>query len=431
MEIIHGERLTNRISISKMIPYERRIFSSVVNLSIFIVLFSVVDAFGWTDYTFFDMSLFAVQFQKCQTIKMFDDELAAYQQSQSSSPLATRNIVTFQMRFSNFCLSGSDSEDAPYGTYALPLQDYLTYTVNFQREKLEDFCAFCGNCCMEDAGKSYCKSRWDHSYCVDCASTCDDYTGYLMAVATGNTMIADAANYIQCQQAPVPNDDADDQTVYYIGPTCQTTAVVTESSKKSIATTPSQVVIGVFSDANCYDPVYDVNVTEVLGGVQLSYHSMKHTTASSSQNPMQCLLCWDLYEYPETNEYDPYICNEMCKTVHKLAAKCESPTGLSVGFIQTNRDQNNEKTANQVENEIMDCTFIQSINWNSYTETGEINLSGPQDVVERYVTVGQKYAFFCAGLVFRYEKKVKDLQRGGTAGGGKTKALLVKKGEIS
>ena len=36
---------------------------------------------------------------------------------------------------------------------------------------------------------------------------------------------------------------------------------------------------------------------------------------------------------------------------------------------------------NQVENEFMACTFIDSVLWNSYTETGEIDIDSKQDVV--------------------------------------------------
>ena len=70
--------------------------------------------------------------------------------------------------------------------------------------------------------------------------------------------------------------------------------------------------------------------------------------------------------------------NQMCENVYNWAAKCESPTGLESGFVQVNRDENDYE--NQVENEFMACTFINSLIWDSYTESGEINWEAKQDV---------------------------------------------------
>jgi hypothetical protein len=448
-----------------MLRFERRIFSSVLCLLIFIVPFCVVVAAGTnhngrqldetdnTPFPYNDLSTYSIRYQKCQSIKMFDDELAASQQSQTfSSPLATRHFVVFRMCPSNVCTLGCASETKPYGTYALPVEDYLSYTVNYQKQELEQSCAFCNAYCLQDDGQSYCTSGCSNSLCTNCASLCDDYNRYNTAIANGNAMIADAADFIQCQQISAQNDDVDEEepndeqndSSYYIGPYCQT--VDAKSSKHSVATTSSQVVIGVFSDANCYDPVYDVNVTDVLYGVQLSYHFLKHTStaASATSNPLLCLSCLEgNRNQNDANDVDDV--NEMCENIYQGAAKCESPTGLSEGFIQMNREggENNEKTANQVENEFMACTFIDSIVLNSYTETGVINLSVPQDIVGRYVTPKQRKAFLlifaficlCIGLMVYYHRRIKDLQSGGTAAiaiaGGKRKALLIQKGEKS
>jgi hypothetical protein len=447
-----------------MLPLEKRMFSTVLQLLVFIVSRSVsghvrthqlgrhLDETDDTTFMFNDLSTYSIRYQKCQSIKMFDDELAASQQSQSaSSPLATRHFVVFRMCPSSLCISGCAPDTSPYGTYALPVKDYLSYTVKYQKQELEQSCAFCNAYCLQDDGQSYCTSYCSNSLCTNCASLCDEYNRYNTAIANGNAMIADAADFIQCQQVAAQNDDAADQNEnsgYYIGPYCQT--LDTKSSKQSIATTPTQVVIGVFSDANCYDPVFDVNVTQVLNGVQLSYHFLKHTSTASSNsansNPLlpPCLSCLEGDQNQnDANDLDDV--NEMCENVYQLSAKCETPTGLSSGFIQMNREggeNDNQKTTNQVENEFMACTFIDSIVLNSYTETGIINLSVPQDFVGRYVTPTQRNTFLflfacigaCVGLMVYYQRRIKDVQTGGTAAaasGENAKALLIQKGEIS
>jgi hypothetical protein len=85
----------------------------------------------------------------------------------------------------------------------------------------------------------------------------------------------------------------------------------------------------------------------------------------------------------------------MCENLYNSAAKCESKTGLEYGFIQTAKD--NDEYENQVENEYSACTFIESLLWNSYTETGEIDVGNPQDEIIRVVTNNQ--AVVLSGLV--------------------------------
>jgi hypothetical protein len=240
---------------------------------------------------------------------------------------------------------------------------------------------------------------------------------YQTAIASGATNIADAANYIQCQKLESINnnnnnnnaddnvnnnegeaqqqgegDDDENAVQYYIGPYCH--SVHTTSTD----TAPTSISIGLFSDENCYSPITtNVNMTELLGGVQLSYHLFKHTTSTTNKkNPMQCLSCLESNNNNnndnnnDVNDVDDV--NEMCENLYTVSAKCESTTGLQNGFIQMHRKNNNNDASrsNQVENEFMACTYIQSLLYNSYTETGIINLRIPQDYIIRTMTSRQR-----------------------------------------
>lgn len=102
---------------------------------------------------------------------------------------------------------------------------------------------------------------------------------------------------------------------------------------------------------------------------------MRHTYSSEDQ---VCLSCHEDADDEDEADNDADDVNEMCENVYQWAAKCESKTGLEGGFVQVNRDEDDYE--NQVENEFMACTFIDSLIWDSYTESGEINWEDTQDV---------------------------------------------------
>ena len=142
-----------------------------------------------------------------------------------------------------------------------------------------------------------------------------------------------------------------------------------------------KINIGLFTDENCWDPYTDLDVEDVVGA-KLSYHLISH---ASTDEGSVCLSCMEQEEdNNEQDQADYDDVNEMCEDLYYAAAKCESKTGLEGGFIQTNREDQDYE--NQVENEFMVCTFINSLLWNSYTETGEIDSYSVQDAVIRKTT---------------------------------------------
>jgi len=322
-------------------------------------------------YFEYDLSDFSLRFERCQFVKMFDDDLA--EDEDSDSPLALKHFVVFRL-----CPSDSCSECEVYGTYTLDVADYLQITIENQAQEFESMCENCNEQCNDNG-----------EYCSGCGQTC-----YLYENLEANGYV-DASQYIECQQLNIQNDDdgaangdddannnnADDEVVLYIGPRCNS---------------GNSITIGLFSDEYCFEPIEDVDVEELLGS-KLSYHLLAHTYPSS--DPV-CLSCAEnVYAADDDQDAaDADNVNEMCEEIYAASAKCESETGLENGFIQTNREEGNYE--NQVENEVMACTFINSLIWDSYTETGEINVKDRQDVIIRQVTQHQTIALGLIGFVF-------------------------------
>jgi hypothetical protein len=360
---------------------------------------------------------------------MWDDELA--QDEDSDSPLALKHFVVYRLCPTDSCESNCD--DAVYGTYTLEVGDYLDITIENQRQDFENMCQNCDEECNEDG-----------QYCSGCGKICYQYEnlearGYI-----------DASDYVECQQLNIENgndgnqnedekeeeqdggqeeqDDGqgrrlDENLQLYIGPRCS-------SSGKSIK-------IGVFADENCWEPVDDADVEELLGA-KLSYHLLAHTYSSDDS---VCLSCKEQREEEndgndddggnnEANERDQYDAddvNEMCENLYNSAAKCESETGLN-GFVQVNREE--EDYENQVENEFMACTFINSLLWNSYSEKGEIIFQEPQDVIIRELTKKQAVSLGILalamlslfGLMYYFQRKISSIS---------SHPIFSKKGETS
>jgi hypothetical protein len=306
----------------------------------------------------YDLSQFSVRFEKCQYVKMFDDDLAEDEDSQS--PLATRNFVAYRLCPSDSC----NTCNTVYGRYVVEVDTYLENILENEAQALETLCNNCQDRCNTN----------DDS-CSDCGRKCYRYENY------ANDGYVDAANFVECQQLERQGDDDnggdDDGTTYYVGPRCSYDG--------------TKIVIGVFSDDACVEPVNELNV-ETLLNAKLSYHLFgSHTyTSDDSRVCLSCMEADDDEDQNENDQNDADDVNEMCENLYNSAAKCESQTGLESGFIQTSQD--NDQYENQVENEYSACTFIDSLLWNSYTETGEIDVGNPQDVIIRQVTNNQAVA---------------------------------------
>ena len=339
----------------------------------------------------YDLSSFSVRFEKCQYVKAYDDELA--EDEDSDTVLAMKHLVVFKLCPSDEC----GTCDGVHGEYVLGVEDYLESTVEFQKEQFEDMCENCNEMCNNDG-----------NYCSGCGKLCYQYDNL-----EANGMV-DASEYLECQRLEIENDDdgnddgqgdddAEDNELY-IGPRCNSDG--------------SKIIIGLFKDEDCWEP-YDEQDPEELLGMKLSYHLLAN---SYSNDGSVCLGCQETPKEDDQNDEDAQDkdqVNEMCENLYGAAAKCESRTGLSQGFVLENqKDDENENYENQVENEFFVCNFIESLILNSYTETGEINIEDEQDVVIRLVTKKQSIslgllAVTIAGLAllgWHLDRKIASMQ---------------------
>jgi hypothetical protein len=299
-----------------------------------------------SSYFQYNLADFSLRFDRCQHVKMFDDEQA--QEEGNDSPLVVKHFAVFRLCPSDSC----DSCDTVYGSYVAEVGEYLAYTVQAQAEAFTTMCSNCQEKCNADG-----------EYCSGCGKLCYRYTNL-----EGSGYI-DAANYVQCQQLVVNTDDGGSAT-YYIGPRCSQDG--------------SSILIGIFSDEECLEPYTDNEPEDFLSG-KLSYHLLSHTYKNDGS---VCLSCQeDANNENEADAADADDVNEMCEDIYNMAAKCESKHGLS-GFVQMAKDD--EEYENQVENEWMACNFIQNLLRNSYTESGDINLDDPRDGMRRPVSATQK-----------------------------------------
>eukprot|EP00977_Amphora_coffeiformis_P004421 scaffold945_cov170-Amphora_coffeaeformis.AAC.1 len=293
---------------------------------------------------------------------MYDDEIAA----EGVEPFAYRSFVAFRICPTDSCHECSEN----YGTYVVDVETYLAYTVQNRQQAFEEMCQNCQEDCNDNQG--------------GCSSSCGKICqGYNQMEENG---YVDASQFVECQKLDVYNDGDDDknaegeenqdgaqeeQIEYYIGPRCSDS----ESGSRA-------VTIGLFVDENCYVPVYDVSVEDVMG-YKLSYILLSHSLSSDNK----CLSCSE-DDYNNANDrQDGDNVNEMCETIYDAAAKCETPTGIQWGFMRENAEEG--QFQNQAASEWYTCNFVQSIYWDSYDNKGEINYKAMQDVYLRKVTQNQ------------------------------------------
>lgn len=342
------------------------------------------NAYGYTgeyEYFEYDLSQFSVRFEKCQYVKMYDDDLA--EDEDADSPLALKHFAVFRLCPTDSC-STCESDDTVYGKYTVDVATYLQATIDYEKQVFENAC----NNCNDDQA---CDD--DQSNCITCSEACSQYA------AMQNAGYLDASDYIECQQVDYnPGGDDGGGAQVNIGPRCNSNGKIT---------------IGVFSDENCWEPMDDLAASTVLGA-QLNYQLLSH----SSSDTVNCLSCAEEdYEANEQDENDADDVNEMCEELYNSAAKCESKSGMHIGFVQMNREEKNYE--NQVENEFLSCTFIDSLIWNSYTETGEINVDAPQDMIVRHVTKKQAITLSMltlaiaslAAAIYFVDKRVREVEQ--------------------
>lgn len=322
-----------------------------------------------------DLTAYSVVFKKCQFVKTYSDNLAY---SGSSTVLATERFVIFRL-----CPSGSycTACSSNYGEYIIDLYDYLYATVTFQKEVQTANCTTCSNDCAAYAtddkvaqneaavaaddgqvgqGGRFLSSSSNSAAkaCKSCLDQCKFIDNYQ------NEGYYDATDFITCTKI---YDDG--STILYAGPMCSNSG--------------SKIKIGVFTDDTCYVQDTSKDPNDYLQGnngahMMLSYHLMKETYTSS------CVSCaYDNNGVEETSQF--------CQTLYQKSAKCQDPSSVS------------GEDAVQTSDETLVCNFISSLSAGTYSESGEINISGASSVIHggAKTSGGQKFAltFFILGTV--------------------------------
>jgi len=302
----------------------------------------------------YDLSSYSIRFGKCQYVKTFDDDIA--EDEESDTVFAVKHFVVYRLCPSDEC----ETCDSNYGEYVAEVNDYLQSTGDSAQRSFENYCERCEENCNDNGNCD-----------EECQQECYKYenledNGYV-----------DATDYAECQKLDAEGYDDDDMELY-VGPRCSSDG--------------TRIYIDVFKDENCWEPfeMPDGQTVDDIIGYKVSYHLLKHTY---SGDPKDCMSCEEnVDDEDDRDEEDEDNVNEMCEEIYDASAKCESIHGLSNGFIQINREDEDEDEdkENQVENEFSVCSFINSLVWNSYTETGEINIFDEQDEIIRETTTLQK-----------------------------------------
>jgi len=321
-----------------------------------------------------DLSGYSLKFDKCQFIKAYDDDLAAY--GYSDSVLSVRSFVTFKICPEASC---GNSYSSGCGEYVIDMSSYLTYVGAYYQADIGNTCDACDANCEVDDVYGYNKYANGNrrledggSDCSSCLPMCYQYEYF------GENGSVDAMDYAEC----VAVNANDEGTQLYVGPSC-----VSNGHKVKIAVYEDQYC-SVLSDTNIETAVgYKVSDL-VLGKV----YSKK------------CVSC----NYGNDDDGGNGV--DICGNLYPYAAKCEEDMDYS------------ELSNNEAANEGAVCGFIDIIESGTYDQTGEIYLgegvvtrvsggieaSGPQKFFLTFFLLASlalgAYSYVLFGLVKRKSK---------------------------
>ena len=346
------------------------------------------------------LSGYSVKFEQCQFVKSYSAELA--QDDKSTTVLSTQRFVLFRL-----CPGNCTSCTANYGEYLVDLDSYLESTVEYFSAYQEAMCQACEQNCYQAANDAQAEgdaaaeeeaaAEGDEAAaeedggarrrlgknkfynlapdCTTCLDECD-----LIDNMEANYVI-DATNYLECQQAYLP-DNAD--TAVYVGPIC--------------AQSGSKIKIGVFQDEDCLylDESKEVEAVSVNGVTMTLSNLLLKSTYTNT-----CVSCKEPQEQNENAEGDAEEdadeVTEMCEHLYEDAAKCENAHGFANGYGSY------EGYENQLAQENVICEYMNSLKAGTYNEAGEIILTGASGHSKsgKSTTGGQKFAltFFILGTV--------------------------------
>jgi hypothetical protein len=325
-----------------------------------------------------NIASYSVKFEQCQFVKSYSADLAA--DEKSTTVLSTQRFVLFRL-----CPGNCTACSSNYGEYLVDLDSYLESTVEYFKAYQEAMCEACDETCAAndaaagDGGRRNLGKNKFYNLAPDC-TICVEKCNLIDNMEA--SYVIDATNYLQCSQVYL-SADADP---VYVGPMCGSGG--------------SKIKIGIFSDEDClfvHESNTGTNVSTIfVDGVQwtLSNLLLKATYSNT------CISCKEPVEQNENAEQDAEEdddeVTEMCESLYGDAAKCEKAFGFADGYA------NYGGYENQLAQEEVVCEYMASLKAGTYTEDGEIVLSGvAYRKSGKSTTGGQKFAltFFIFGTV--------------------------------
>jgi len=335
-----------------------------------------------------DITGYSLKFTKCQFVRAYDQDLA---DANAETILATQRFVIFRLCPSSYCSSCNQG----YGEYAIDMNDYLEYTVEYRQDEQEEMCETCNENCYYEAADDGAAEEEDGededaeeeeendggrrlSYNMDC-DTC------VTACQKIDNMEAnyyiDATTFINCQQIQ-EEDDYYNKEALYAGPMC--------------ASQGSKIKIGVFTDEDCMYLDSSKDVEDYLADEDGNQFKVSHALLKTVYDESECIDC--LADKDGDDDAAEDEVKDVCANLYASAGKCESVHG----FVGISSDYYDE-ASNQVSNENLVCEFIDSLKSGTYSQDGEIVIGGSKMYTNggTSTTGGQKFAltFFIIGTV--------------------------------
>lgn len=328
-----------------------------------------------------DLTGYSLKFTKCQFVKAYSQDLA---EEGADSVLATQRFVIFRLCPSSYC----NSCNSKYGEYAIDMNDYLDYTVEYRQEEQTEMCETCKEECYYDAGDDAGEedagddaaeeaaaddarrlATSSSSSCNTCLSACTKIENM-----EANYYI-DATNFINCQQIREDNGYG----ALYAGPMC--------------ASYGTKIKIGVFTDENCMYLDTSKDVEDYLADDNGNGFKVSHALLKTVYDDSECINC---YQSGDDDGAAGGV-KDVCTNLYAAAGKCEKSHGFAGGISSYYQADNQE------ENEDLVCEFISSLKSGTYSQDGEIVIGGTRLYTSggSKTTGGQKFAltFFILGTV--------------------------------
>mmetsp|Transcript_14679 Transcript_14679/g.18595 ORF Transcript_14679/g.18595 Transcript_14679/m.18595 type:complete len:425 (+) Transcript_14679:206-1480(+) len=335
-----------------------------------------------------DITGYSLKFTKCQFVKAYDQDLA---DANAETVLATQRFVIFRLCPSSSC----GSCNTGYGEYAIDMNDYLEYTVEYRQDEQTEMCETCEENCQyygddaadeeeeeaeeaEEEGEEEDGGERRLSYDMDC-STCVQACDKIENMEANYYI--DATTFINCQQIQ-EEDEYYGKAALYAGPMC--------------ASQGSKIKIGVFTDEDCMYLDSSKDVEDYLADEDGNGFKVSHALLKTVYDESECIDCLADKEGDDDAAEDEV--KDVCANLYASAGKCESIHGF-VGISSDYYDA----AANQVNNENLVCEFIDSLKSGTYSQDGEIVIGGSKMYTNggTSTTGGQKFAltFFILGTV--------------------------------